>query len=156
MTTFFTICDSTHLLYISFYGIHNKHLSWFQWSHINSLASIHNNWNLYIHFYCITFRYFFVFFNQIFSAICCKGLIEKSSLVQIMAWCQTDNRPFSEPMITQFINAYALQQPYIHELNVQWLSGIICNFKNFALNSCDMSIYNYAHTGKAVNVLLKK
>ena len=26
----------------------------------------------------------------------------KSALVQVMAWCQTGNKPLSEPMLTQF------------------------------------------------------
>ena len=30
----------------------------------------------------------------------------KSSLVQVMAWCQTGDKPLSEPMLTQFIDAY--------------------------------------------------
>ena len=30
----------------------------------------------------------------------------KSSLVQAMAWCQTGDKPWPEPMLTQFTNAY--------------------------------------------------
>ena len=30
----------------------------------------------------------------------------KSALVQVMAWCQTGNKPLPEPMLTQFIDAY--------------------------------------------------
>ena len=36
-----------------------------------------------------------------------KGPIDnKSSLVQVMAWCQTGNKPLSEPMMTQFTDTY--------------------------------------------------
>ena len=28
------------------------------------------------------------------------------ALVQIMAWCQTGNKPLSKPMLTWFIDAY--------------------------------------------------
>ena len=36
-----------------------------------------------------------------------KGLIDnKSALVQVMAWCQTGNKPLPEPMLTQFTDAY--------------------------------------------------
>ena len=36
-----------------------------------------------------------------------KGAIEnKSGLVQVMAWCQTGDKPLPEPMFTQFIDAY--------------------------------------------------
>ena len=36
-----------------------------------------------------------------------KGLIDnKSVLVQVMAWRQTGGKPFTEPMLTQFIKAY--------------------------------------------------
>ena len=30
----------------------------------------------------------------------------KSALVQVMAWCQTGDKPLPEPMMTQFIDAY--------------------------------------------------
>ena len=37
-----------------------------------------------------------------------RGPIDnKSSLVQVMALCQTDNKPLPEPMMTQFIDIYA-------------------------------------------------
>ena len=36
-----------------------------------------------------------------------KGLIDnKSALVQVMAWCQTSDRPLSEPMLSQFTDIY--------------------------------------------------
>ena len=36
-----------------------------------------------------------------------KGLIDnKPVLVQVMAWRQTDNKPLSEPMLTQFTDEY--------------------------------------------------
>ena len=30
----------------------------------------------------------------------------KSALVQVMAWCQTGNKPLPEPMMTQFTDAF--------------------------------------------------
>ena len=30
----------------------------------------------------------------------------KPALVQVMAWCQTGEKPLPEPMMTQFIDAY--------------------------------------------------
>ena len=30
----------------------------------------------------------------------------KSALVQVIAWCQTGNKPLPEPMLTQLNNAY--------------------------------------------------
>ena len=30
----------------------------------------------------------------------------KSALVQVMAWCQTGNKPLPEPMLTQLADAY--------------------------------------------------
>ena len=36
-----------------------------------------------------------------------KGPIgNKSELVQVMAWCQTGDKPLPEPMLTQFTDAY--------------------------------------------------
>ena len=36
-----------------------------------------------------------------------KDLIDnKSALVEVMAWCQTGDKPLSEAMMTQFTNAY--------------------------------------------------
>ena len=34
----------------------------------------------------------------------------KSALVQAMAWCQTDNKPLPEPMLTHFTDAYMWHQ----------------------------------------------
>ena len=34
----------------------------------------------------------------------------KPALVQVMAWCQTGDKPLTEPMITQFIDAYMRHQ----------------------------------------------
>ena len=49
--------------------------------------------------------------NYIFIQISLKyaptGQIDSNSvLVQVMAWCQTGDRPLSEPMLTQFTDAY--------------------------------------------------
>ena len=30
----------------------------------------------------------------------------KPALVQVMAWCQTDDKPLPEPILTQFTDAY--------------------------------------------------
>ena len=36
-----------------------------------------------------------------------RGSIDnKAALVQVMAWCQTGDKPLSEPVMTQFIDAY--------------------------------------------------
>ena len=35
-------------------------------------------------------------------------IVNKPALVQVMAWCQIGNKPLSEPMLTQFIDAYML------------------------------------------------
>ena len=36
-----------------------------------------------------------------------KGLIDnKAALVQVMAWCWTDDKPLPEPMLIQFTDAY--------------------------------------------------
>ena len=36
-----------------------------------------------------------------------KSQIEnKSSLVQVMAWCRTGNKPLPEPMLAQFADEY--------------------------------------------------
>ena len=32
----------------------------------------------------------------------------EAALVQVMAWCQTGNKPLPEPMMTQFSDAYML------------------------------------------------
>ena len=31
---------------------------------------------------------------------------DKSALVQVMAWCQTGDKPLAEPVLTQFPDAY--------------------------------------------------
>ena len=33
----------------------------------------------------------------------------KAALVQVMAWCQTGDKPLPEPMMAQFTDAYMLQ-----------------------------------------------
>ena len=36
-----------------------------------------------------------------------KGTVDnKSALVQVMVWCQTDNNPLPEPMFTQLADTY--------------------------------------------------
>ena len=36
-----------------------------------------------------------------------KGPVDiKPALAQVMAWCQTGDRPLPEPTLTQFTNAY--------------------------------------------------
>ena len=48
-----------------------------------------------------------VFLSKISLKVVPKGLIDdKSALVQVMAWRQTGDKPFPEPMMTQFIDAY--------------------------------------------------
>ena len=43
-----------------------------------------------------------------------------SALVHVMSWCQTDNKPLLEPMMTaQFTNIYA--SPGLNELTTGWL-----------------------------------
>ena len=37
-----------------------------------------------------------------------KGLVDKPSLIHILAWCQTDNKPLSELMVS-FTNIYVTQ-----------------------------------------------
>ena len=45
----------------------------------------------------------FVFFDKISLNFALKGPFDnKSSLVQIMAWCPKGNKPLHEPMMTQF------------------------------------------------------
>ena len=45
--------------------------------------------------------------NSHFTEVCPKGPNDnKSSLVQVKAWDQNDEKPFSEPMMTQFTEAY--------------------------------------------------
>ena len=46
-------------------------------------------------------------FVQISRSFVCKGSIDnKPALVQIMAWHWTDIKPFSEPMMVYFTDAY--------------------------------------------------
>ena len=35
-----------------------------------------------------------------------SSIDNKSALVQVMVWCRTGNKPFPEPMMTQYIDAY--------------------------------------------------
>ena len=36
-----------------------------------------------------------------------KGLIDnKPALVEVMTWCRTGDKPLTEPMLTQFADAY--------------------------------------------------
>ena len=40
-----------------------------------------------------------------------KGPIDnKPALIQVMAWCQTGNKPLPEPMLTQYIDAFMRQK----------------------------------------------
>ena len=49
----------------------------------------------------------FCILNQISPKFPPKGSIDnKSILVQIIAWCQTGDKPLPEPILTQFLNAY--------------------------------------------------
>ena len=56
-----------------------------------------------MHFHELKLSYFI----QISLKFIPKGLIDsKAALVQVMAECQTGDRPLAEPMLTQFTNAY--------------------------------------------------
>ena len=56
----------------------------------------------------------YIFFNetdkiliQISLKLVPKNPIKnKPALVQVMAWCRTSDKPLSEPMMTQFTDAY--------------------------------------------------
>ena len=61
-------------------------------------------------FKCIFMDGLFLNFTQISLKFAPKGLIDKSMLVQVMAWRRTGDKPLSEPMLTQFIDAHMRQQ----------------------------------------------
>ena len=45
-----------------------------------------------------------------FIEVCSKGLINKSALVQGMAWRRRGNKTFLEPILTKFADAYMRHQ----------------------------------------------
>ena len=58
------------------------------------------------HFTDDTFKCIFILI-QISLRFVPKGLIDnKAALAQVMAWCQTGNKPLPEPMLTKFADAY--------------------------------------------------
>ena len=62
-----------------------------------------HRWHFQVHFY----EWKFVYFFQIWLKIVPKGLIDnKPSLVQVMAWHRTGDKPLPEPMMTQFTYEY--------------------------------------------------
>ena len=47
----------------------------------------------------------------VFTEFVPKGPTDnKSSLFQVVAWCRPGNKPFPEPMLTQFPDAYMQRQ----------------------------------------------
>ena len=58
-------------------------------------------------FKCISLHEKFCILIQISLKFVCKGPIDnKWALVQVMAWRWTGDKPLSEPMLTQFTDAY--------------------------------------------------
>ena len=61
-------------------------------------------------FICIFVNEIFFILIKISPKFVRKGVIDNNSpLVQIMAWCRIGDKPLSEPMLTQFTDAYVPQ-----------------------------------------------
>ena len=70
---------------------------------INSLSPGRNN----DIFKCIFMNEMFCISIQISLKFVPKGTIDnKLALIQVMAWRQTGDKPFPEPMLTQFTDTY--------------------------------------------------
>ena len=63
---------------------------------------------------------------QIAPKFVSKGSIySKSSLVQMIAWCQIGAKPFPDPVMTQFTNLYNVS-PYLVAVSLQLYQFSIC------------------------------
>ena len=62
-------------------------------------------------FRCIFVNEKFYILSKISLKFVLKGPIDnKPALVQVMAWCQTGDKPLPEPMLTQYIDAFMRQK----------------------------------------------
>ena len=76
------------------------------WELINRLEPEQDGWNLTDNIYeCIVWNVNCYLIN-IWLKFVAKGLIYKSALVQVMAWCRTGTKPLPDPMMTQFTDKY--------------------------------------------------
>ena len=104
-----------------------------QWrgTYINSSPPVQNSRHFAdVIFKCIFIHEKFCILIWIPLKFVLKGSVDyKSALVQVMAWNQTDNKPLSELMLTQFTDTYIWHKGRWVKLTLTLLRMHICQFR---------------------------
>ena len=136
----------------SFFTVYDTFLYWVRTRTINSLRPRQNR----RHFVDNVFKCNFLNENVWIPIKISPKFVPKvpinniPALVQIMAWCQTGDKPLSEPMMTQFNDAYMRHlastsycynmlrsgNTYLHQWNGSWLWLVTCSVPQHYLNQC--------------------